>query len=131
MNATSIDIKDILEAESSLGLAFGTNLFIGKEPATPVNCVTIFDTVGGLPQLTLAKGEDYYYCGIQMRVRDVNYINGWSLITDIRTILHGRGPETWNGTLYTVIRAINEPALLDYDEKDRPRFVVTFEGQRR
>ena len=35
MHSTSEDIKDMLEAESSLGLVYANNLHIGKEPSTP------------------------------------------------------------------------------------------------
>ena len=42
MNAPSEDTKDMLVA-GGLGLTFGGNLHIGKEPASPRNCVTIFD----------------------------------------------------------------------------------------
>lgn len=46
MNAPSVDIKDMLEAESSLGLTFTSDLFVGHEPNTPDETVTIFDTPG-------------------------------------------------------------------------------------
>jgi hypothetical protein len=39
MNATSVDVKDMLEEDSSLGLVCGVggNLFVGKEPKSPNN----------------------------------------------------------------------------------------------
>jgi len=131
MNAPSVDVKDILEADSSLELTFSTNLFIGKAPVTPVDCVVIYDTPGWPPQLTLTPGENYYYPSIQIMVRANHYIKGWDLINDIKVSLHGRSHETWNGTLYTVIRCTSEPALLNWDEKNRAQFVVNFDLQRR
>jgi hypothetical protein len=132
MNPASEDIKDILEAESSLGLALGTDLFIGKEPADPNNCVTIFDTPGLPPQLTLAgKGEDYFYPSIQVRVRNTNYLTAYSLADSIRDVLHGLAHETWNGTLYILIQCTQGPALLDWDENNRCRFIINFNVQRR
>jgi len=130
MNASSIDIVEMLEAESSLGLTFGTDLFIGKELSKPDNCVTIFDTPGFSPLLTL-DGGDYYYPSIQIRFRNNDYRTGWDLIHDIRVSLHGRSHETWNGTLYTVIYCSSGPAFLDWDENDRARFVINFDMQRR
>ena len=53
MNSPSVDIRQMLEADSSLGLVYATDLFIGKEPAKPRDCVTIYDTVGYPPPLTL------------------------------------------------------------------------------
>lgn len=130
MNAPSVDIKDILLDDSSLGLTFGTDLFIGKEPSTPNNTVTIYDTPGGPDQLLLSS-EKYEYPSIQIRVRNTNYLDGWSLISLIKNALHGRANETWNSTLYTVIYCLNGPAMLDWDDNGRVRFVVNFNLQRR
>jgi hypothetical protein len=131
MNATSVDISDILEAETALGLTLGTNLFIGREPVTPSDCVTIFDTPGYAPQLTLDGANDYYFPSIQIRVRNTKYLDAESLIHNIMVSLHGRNHETWNSTLYTLIKCTTEPALLDWDENNRARFVVNFDIQRR
>lgn len=132
MNSPSEDIKDILEAESSLALTFSNDLFISREPISPANCVTIFDTQGGIPpQLTFNRAEVYEYPSIQIRVRSKKYLTGWNLINGIKSLLHGRGHETWNGTYYSLITASSSPALLDYDESDRARFICNFNIQRR
>lgn len=131
MNPTSVDIKDMLEADSSLGLVLNTDLFIGMEPTKPNDCVTIFDTLGRPPQLTMAKGENYFYPSVQIRVRGKSYLTAWALAKDIKTSLHARGPETWNGTLYTLLQCISGPAMLDWDENQRVRFVINFNIQRR
>ena len=131
MNSPSEDVKDMLEAVSSLGLTFATNLFYGKELSEPNDCVTIFDTSGRPPQMTLEKGEDYFYPSIQIRVRNTDYDEGWALIQNIRTSLHGRAQETWNETLYSVIQCISGPAFLDWDENNRVRFIINFNLQRR
>jgi len=131
MNSPSYDIKDVLVA-AGLELTYGTNLFIGREPPEPKSCVTIFDTAGRPAQLTIAgKGEDYFYPSIQIRVRNTAYDTGWALIQNIRTSLHGRAQETWNGTLYSAIFCSSGPALLDWDENDRVRFIINFNIQRR
>ena len=131
MIAPSVDIKDMLEAESSLGLTFGTDLFIGREPTTPNDCVTIFDTPGRGPELLIGNASNYNYPSIQIRVRDANYLDGWNLIDGIKVALHGRGPETWNAATYTLIECTTEPALLDWDENYRCRFIVNFDIQRK
>lgn len=130
MNAPTQDIKDILEADPGLGLIFATDLFVGKEPTEPDDCVTIFDTPGFPPQLTFNKGEDYFYPSIQIRVRNRSYQNGWTLAENIRILLHGKGHETWNGTVYELIQCINGPMLLDWDENGRARFILNFNIQR-
>lgn len=132
MNAPSVDIKDMLVADGTLGLVLATNLFIGKEPIKPDNTVTIFDNYGRPPQLTLTgKGEGYYYPAVQIRVRNIDYRTGWGLINNVMLSLHGRANETWNETLYTVIYCASGPALLDWDDNGLVRFIVNFNLQRR
>ncbi len=131
MNPTSQDIKDMLEAQSSLDLTFNTNLFMNKEPARPNNAVTIFDTGGLKPQLNFNKNEKYQKPTVQIRVRNNSYQTGWALINDIRDILHGRGHEVWDGTTYELIQCRTEPAFLGQDENNRPWFTANFLIQRR
>lgn len=130
MNASSIDIADILEAESSLELIFATNLFVGKEPTTPVDTVTIFDTSSIPPKLGF-NNDIYEQPSVQIRVRSKDYQTGWNLIDSIKNTLHGRGNETWNSTFYTVIYCASGPAMLDWDENSRARFICNFQMQRR
>lgn len=131
MNPPTEDIKDMLEASSSLGLVFGTNLFIGKEPDAPNDCVSLFDTPGRAPQFTYQQGEDYFYPSIQIRVRSSEYLVGWALVNDVKTYLHARTQERWGDSLYTVVACAQEPFLLDWDPNRRPRFVTNFNLQRR
>ena len=132
MNIPSVDIVDMLESDSTLGLSFKTNMFIGKEPITPKDVVTVFDTYGRPPQLTMAgKGESYFYPAVQIRVRSISYETGWELINSIMESLHGRAHETWGDTLYTVIYCSSGPALLDWDDNGLVRFIVNFNLQRR
>ena len=131
MNPASEDLKDILEAESSLGLVLNTNLFIGREPVTPTDSVTIFDTPGRPPLLTLNKSEILEYPSIQIRVRNNDYLVGWGLANDIKAALHGKSQETWNGTVYVLIECVNTPFLLGWDRGGAAWFVINFDIQRR
>lgn len=131
MSAPSVDIKDMIEAESSLGLTFATDLFIGREPLSPDDCVTIFDTPGFPPDLTLNKTEIYNRPSIQIRVRDRSYTTGWNLINNLKVFLHGLAHETWNSSYYSLIECSIEPAHLEWDKHDRAVFVTTFDIQRR
>jgi len=132
MNPTSQDIAAILAAEVSLALVLGTNLFVGKEPATPDDSVTIFDIPGGAPLLTLGGkgGGDYFHPSIQIRVRNNAYLTGWDLINDIKTVLHGLNGEIEGTTTYHLIECMLDPFLLDWDTQDRARFVCSFNCQR-
>jgi len=134
MNAPSKDVVQILEeAGESSGfddLIYATNLFIGKEPALPINCVTIFDTPGFSPDLGLTD-QGYERPSIQVRVRNTKYTTGWNLIERIKNSLHGLSQQTVNGTLYSVIYATGSPALLDWDDNGNCRLVCNFNIQRR
>ena len=129
MNPSSVDIKDILVA-AGLGLTFGTNLFVGKEPVAPEDCVTIFDTPGAGPDKFHDQSVNYNRPSIQIRVRDNSYLEGWALINNIKNELHNKGPIVQSGTTYSSIFCSLEPALLDWDQNDRARFVATFDIQR-
>lgn len=132
MNPASVDIKDILEDESALGLVFKTNLFIGREPEKPDFSVTIYDTPGGPPDLTLGGQDDpgYYYPAVHIRVRATDYLTGWTVIDRIKMLLHGRGNETINNTRYTSIACSAEPHFHDWDGNNRCRFLIGFNIQR-
>lgn len=130
MNASSMDVKDMLEAVSSLGLTFATNLFVAKEPNEPRDTVTIFDTPGARPQLSTG-GCKYYYSSIQIRVRNKDYQTGYALAENIQNLLHGQAQETWNGTLYSLITSSNDVYHMDWDENGNARFIINLELQRR
>jgi hypothetical protein len=130
MKPATEDIKDMLEADSGIALVLGTDLFIGREPNEPNNCATLFDTPGR-PRLTGVTDLRYDYPSVQVRVRNTGYVDGWTLINDIALALHQRDKEIRNGSQYESIACVVEPALLDWDENDRARFVTTFDIQRR
>lgn len=131
MNSASEDIKDMLLADSDLALTFAQDLFVGKEPAMPDNCVTIYDTPGYPPILTLGNDAEYYYPSVQIRVRNRSYLNGYAMISSIVRTLHGRANESWNGITYTAVICVSDPAILDWDENGRVRFISNFNLQRR
>lgn len=132
MNPASFDILEVLVSERSFKLDYERNIFTGFEPASPANCVTIFDTVGKPPTSTLSGGEEgMFFPSIQVRVRNISYDDGWNLINDIKVFLHDRAKETWGDILYCSIICSMEPALLHWDANKRAVFVTTFNIQRR
>jgi hypothetical protein len=130
MNPVSEDIKDMLVADSSLGLAFATDLFIGREPDSPSNCVTIYDTPS-YPIETSLDNVRVHNSHFQIRVRNIGYLAGMTLARNIMDSLQGRAQETWNGTLYSSITAAGEPALLMWDGNNRAIIVFNFNTRRR
>ena len=130
MNMPSEDIKDMIEAETSLGLTFATDLFKNKEPPLPNNTVTVFDTPGGSADLYADRTIKWQHPAIQIRVRNIDSVAGWALLNDIRDVLQGRANETWNGAFYGLITAVGDIFLLDWDENNRARFALNFSIQR-
>ena len=130
MNAASFDIKDMLEA-GGLGLIYKTNLWIAKEPTTPDDVVTLFDTPGFPPERTIDNENWYYRSSIQVWIRNNDYQTGMDLARNIMVSLHGRANSTWNDTLYTVITAMGEPVPLARDEDNRTIIIINFNLQRR
>jgi hypothetical protein len=120
----------MLDAESSLGLVSGTNLFRGLQPDKPNDCVCIWDYSGRPPHLTM-DSKSYEYPTVQIMVRSIKYDTGYTLIKNIMDSLHGRAQETWNGTLYSLIASSGSPAFLEWDEKNRAQFILNLNVQRR
>jgi hypothetical protein len=132
MNPPSVDIKDMLLSESGIDLTYATNLFIGKEPASPDNVVTIFDAYASTPQLTMEGNLllPYERHSLQIRVRNRDYQLGYNLINEIFLLLHGRAHETWNGAIYEVITS-SAPMHFDWDDNKRARFIINLNLQRK
>jgi len=132
-NPASVDIKDILlinEASPLDSLEFATNLFIGNEPSKPDTCVTIFDTPGFAPDKHFDPTDRYYRPSIQIRVRSKDYVTAYTLVNAIKMALHNLHLAI-NDTVYTAIYCSQEPALLDWDQNGRCRWVCSFDMQRR
>ena len=130
MNMPSDDIKDLLE-QSGLGLTFTDNLFVGREPSSPNNTTTVFDTSGAGPFRTYNKDERFHQAAIQIRVRNASYLQAMTLSQDILFYLDGTANQEVNETYYGIIAALDHPFLLDWDENDRARVVTNYEIQRR
>ncbi len=131
MNPASLDLVNMLVAESDITLTFAVDIFVGKEPAIPNDCVTVFDTPGKPAGLDLKGNTKYYFPSCQIRVRNTGYTAGWNLINQIKELLHGEHHnEVWGSMKYQKIECVQEPFLLDWDEKGRARFVTTFNIER-
>lgn len=52
-------------------------VFVGVEPDTPDNCLTLDDTTGASDGRDMADGTLNQHFGLQLRVRSVGAPNGW------------------------------------------------------
>lgn len=127
MRSAADEIKDLLEDVTDL--VFGQTLFVGREPATPNNVVTLYDT-GGAPHLTL-DNTVYEYTTIQVRVRNVSYPAAMERAYGIMTELHGHTGPIDSMSDHQLIRCIGGPSLLEYDATGRTVVVSNYELQRR
>lgn len=124
MNSPSEDIKDILDGQSSLALAFRTNLFVSEMPPKPDECVAVYDTGGENPQ----PNYTYERPTVQVRVRGAkgDYEDAYALAEAIRNILNGMHDEEVGGTRYIGIWAMGDILFVGYDDNHRPLLTINF-----
>ena len=101
-------IAQYLADVSGNALTMGTNLFVGSEPKTPANVVTVYDTGGPAPNQTMDGRCFICYPTIQIRVRHASFLTGdtqaRALLQEVRQITH----QTLSGTRYLGVFANSE-----------------------
>jgi len=128
MNPATIDIKDLLEAESDLGLMFQTNLFVNEMPDKPDACVCVYAGPGRPPE----PQHDYKKPAVQVRIRgakgdpDTAHRLGESILRSLhQTTNHSAG-----GARYLGIWARTDVNFVGFDDNHRPLFTVNFDTER-
>jgi hypothetical protein len=108
--------------EQSIGL-LGTDIFLSLLPAEIDNCIALFEYAGEAPELhsNIEKPR------LQVMVRNVDYQTGRMTIEQVKTALHGLSEQIINGKRYLLIKALQSPEFLGYDENNRAEFVCNFE----
>lgn len=101
----------------------GTDIFKGQLPASPDDCIALFEYAGEPQDLTDANLE---YPGLQVLVRNKSYPAGRQKIEQVRNTLHGLTETTINNVRYLLIQARQSPEALPRDENGRAIFVVNF-----
>lgn len=128
MNPPSVDIKEILAAESSLALTYATDLFVSEMPDSPGACVAVYDTGGENPE----SNYIYQRPTVQVRVRGDRggYVAAHTLAQDIRDTLHDSTGYEASGSRYVGIWCQGDVLFIGYDDKHRPLFSVNFRMHR-
>lgn len=134
MNPPSIDIKDILDAESSIDLTAATNLFVFEMPDhtdTPDLCVCLYDSGGFSPADTL-DDERRERPTVQVMVRGAvgGYTTAHNLAQDIRDTLHNLTDYTINSARYIRVAIEGDVNNVGKDDKKRPLLTMNFNIQR-
>lgn len=116
-------VRDIAQILQNNGIGtLGIDIFWGQLPASPDNCVALFEYAGEPPDLH----SNVEYPGLQVLVRNKGYEAGRSKIEQIRSLLHGITETTLSSHRYLLIRANQSPEFLERDESGRAIFVCNF-----
>jgi hypothetical protein len=102
MKSVAEDIKNLIVAETSLGLTFAENLFIARMPETPVNCVCLFDSSDAGDD-TLLTGNPIEVCSFQVLVRHLNYTDAYTLANALKSFLTSIVNTSVDGTFYLIV----------------------------
>ena len=130
MNATTIDIKDLISNSGMFSYVYGVDLHIARMPTKPDNCIVLYDIAGAMPDLSLS-GQRYNREAVQIIIRDQDYSEGMRKAWEIHNYLQGVHNVVINDIHYTLIRSIMTPHQYDWDENNRVLILFSIETQRR
>ena len=126
MNPPSVDMKDLMDGDSSLGLSFGVDLFVSEIPETPGLAVGLYDYGGLAPEVNY----NYERPNVQVLVRGTKlsgaYVTAHKKGQAIRDFLIAQRNPIINGARYIGIWALSDVSFLGYDENHRPQVTVNF-----
>lgn len=125
MNSPAHDTALYLElvgATGAIGGSDGWPVFVGREPITPVDVVTCYDTGG-----TAGPLVDLRHPTVQVRVRSSTYNVGWQKMNEILEILVEPFFYAVTGATILGWRTISDAAFIGRDDKDRAVFTANFE----
>ena len=126
MSSPSEGIRDLLAA-ANVGIfatQAGWSIQIGKEPISPDQTITIFDSGGSDPSPKWLLD----YPSIQLRVRGLpgDYLATRAKALECKNALLAADSQTLNGDRWDSVTMAGDISFLDYDQQDRPRFVLNF-----
>jgi hypothetical protein len=103
------------------------DIFVGKQPADPDNCVTLIGEPGirnpdvSIPDLTFPR--------FQVLVRNTDYVAGDTKLRDCRTALHDKIALSLQNFFCYYISADQEGFPIGEDDKGRPEFSIHFASE--
>lgn len=103
----------------------GTSIFLGDMPETPDSLVALFEYAGDPPDDT-HDGKHYENPGLQVRVRSTSYAAARAKIAAVEDLLHTLANQSFGGTNYVFIRAVQSPFSLGRDQRKRVELVENF-----
>lgn len=128
MKATSEDVMTLLDAQSSLALAAGTDLFISAMPEEPDEAVCIYDSGGSNPEYDYSYDRPTFQ--IRVRGNAGDYRDAYALAAAIRDYLSPLADVTVGTTRYVGIFATGDIFFVGYDGRQRPILTMNFRAAR-
>jgi hypothetical protein len=121
-------IADYLETQ---GIGYATaqaghpvDIFVGKVPASPDNCITILGDPGiRQPDVSI---PDLMFPRFQVLVRNTSFIDGSTKLRDCRTALHDKIALSLQNYFCYYIHADQEGFPIGEDGEGRPEFSIHF-----
>lgn len=120
----TIDMRGLLVA-AGLGVVGGNNpwsIYLGSEPNSPDDVVTLYDTGGDPPNPKFLLDEPRF----QVRVRGNSYKAAYDRATAIKDALLGLPSQDINGTRYEGIYVVLDVGFLRADTEGRSIFVTSY-----
>jgi hypothetical protein len=122
MASPAYDISTLLVAQG-IGTA-GTDIFVGKEPATDTLSILLLDAGGPAPNPAFAR--DF----IDLQIVVSGAVNSYSIAYDkakeIKNYLLGLDSQTVGTTIYFAFNMRSDITFVGYDSNDRPKFTLNF-----
>lgn len=120
MSSPADDIATILENN---GVAtFADDMFVSKEPASPDDCITLYDTGGFEPNPKWSIGQPT----VMARVRNVHYPSGYAKCEEIKDALLGLPKQAVDSTTYVGVWMEGDINFIEYDDNGRAIFTINF-----
>ena len=113
---------------ANLSLVIGTGIFIGKEPASPIDCLTVYDT-GGRDELTsLEHGcKTMRRPSIQIRARNKSYQAGYSALQAAGEALKTARDYQYDGLILTAALRKTDIISIGKDTTGSSVFTLNFD----
>ncbi len=127
MAAPSVDFKDLLSTAGvgTWQATTGWALAVSREPATPDQVVTIYDTGGQDPNAKWLLDNPT----VQVRVRGSpnDYPATYAKAIAVKDALLGLTPQTLDSIDYVGVWMVGDVIFIGYDELQRPRFTTNWQ----
>lgn len=103
------------------------DIFVGKQPADPDNCITIIGEPGiRQPDVNI---PDLMFPRFQILVRNTDFVTGSTKLRDTRTALHNKIAMALTNFFIYYIHADQEGFPIGEDDKGRPEFSIHFSSE--